>query len=271
VITISGVVLTDRLQLQMLKAIPIDINIHESATLMCAARAFGAFRIAFHELITYYNNLSKPRPQRQVTFPYPNSFTDGSGIPTMFKYLDRYDSSKLIFIATTGHHKVFIKFTPQYSEDAHRFCARVGLAPQLYSVTPLPAGWFMVVMEYLDPTVYRTLGPQDSSDGDLVTEVGRVVGVLHDGGFVHGDIRTINMMVHCKWGLSTVVQKLLLVDFDWAGPEGKVESLIDLLKKLSGSKKLLGFRSDKLSRRITSETIVLVGPTGASIRSLVYP
>jgi hypothetical protein len=230
----SGVVLTDRLQLQVLtESFPMETNVHESAIVMRAARAFGAFRIAFQELTTHYNNLSKVVPsnlgrQREVMFPYPNSFANGSGVPTMFTYLERPDPSKLIFIATVGHSKVFIKFTQRYSEDAHRHCAAAGVAPELYRVTLLPAGWFMVVMEYLEPTMYRTLEPQDRGSVGLITEVGRVVGVLHAGGFVHGDIRTINMMVHCEWGSSMEARKLLLLDFDWAGQEGEVKYPLDV-------------------------------------------
>jgi hypothetical protein len=223
------VVLTDRLQPQVLTTgFPMDINVHEVAPVMRAARAFGAFRIAFEELTTYYHSAPKEVPanlgrQREVMFPYPKSFADSRGVTTVFTYLEHPDPSKLIFIATIRQSKVFIKFTRRYSEDAHRHCAAAGVAPELYGVTPLPAGWLMVVMKYPEPTMYRTLTPQDKDSVGLVTEVDRLVDVLHDGGFVHGDIRTINMMVHCEWGSSTGAQKLLLLHFDWAGQEGEVE------------------------------------------------
>lgn len=57
----------------------------------------------------------------------------------------------------------------------------------------------MAVMEYLDPQVYRALGPGDGSNSILMDEVERVVTALHAGGFAHGDIRDVNMMTRHEW------------------------------------------------------------------------
>lgn len=78
----------------------------------------------------------------------------------------------------------------------------------------------MAVMEYIDPQSYRILRPDDGSNRRLVAEIQRVVTVLHDGGFVHGDIRDANMMTRNQWGTQEKAQNLLLLDFDWAGPKG---------------------------------------------------
>ena len=211
-------------------AFPMEANVHERDSVMRAARAFGAFRIAFKELIAHYNGLSKVKPtniehQKNVTFPYPKSFTNSEGITTLFTYSKRFDPSKLIFIAAIDQSKLFIKFTQCYSKDAHQYCATAGFAPKLYSVTQLPAGWFMVVMEYLEPAMYRNLEPQDKESTHLVKEI---VTHLHKGGFVHGDIRPINMMVHREWYSITGERKLLLLDFDWAGPEDEVKYPLDV-------------------------------------------
>ena len=56
----------------------------------------------------------------------------------------------------------------------------------------------MAVM-YLDPRTYRIFGPGDGSNPGLIAEIRRVVAVLHDGGFVHGDIRDVNMMTRHQW------------------------------------------------------------------------
>jgi len=42
---------------------------------------------------------------------------------------------------------------------------------------------------------------------------------LHDGGFVHGDIRDVNMMTRRQWRPDA--QNVFLLDFDWAGPKDK--------------------------------------------------
>jgi hypothetical protein len=132
--------LTDHPQPQVLmESFPMETNVHESGISMRVARAFGAFWIAL--LITHYDNLPKVVPtdlgrQRQAVFLYPNSYADDSGIRTMFKYLERPDPSKLIFIATVGHSKVFDKFTQRYSK-APTLCRCWGgpWAVQSYSTT----------------------------------------------------------------------------------------------------------------------------------------
>ena len=215
----------------------MERNVHEITHVTRAARAFGAFRIAFDELKTHYRSVvlnpryqrdahQKEAHKREVAFPYPKSFINSDGATTSFTYLERPDPTKLNFIATFGQSKVFIKFTEQYSKAAHQHCATAGVAPQLYGVTPLPAGWLMVVMAYLEPSMYRTLELQDEGSAGLVKEVDRVVSVLHDGGFVHGDIRTINMMVHEEQDSSK--KEVLLLDFDWAGAEGTVKYPLDV-------------------------------------------
>ena len=190
------------------------------------ARAFGAFRIAVNKLHDYYKNLSAKSdmpetPQRAstVTFPYPDGYADGNA-SIKFTYNSRFNDSKLIFVATTTEgNKVLVKFTRRYSKEAHQHCAEAGVAPVLLGFQSLPAGWFMAVMEYLDPQTYRVLEPGDGSNSILVGEIQRVVTVLHDGGFVHGDIRDVNMMTRNQWGINEA-RNVLLLDFDWAGPSG---------------------------------------------------
>jgi serine/threonine protein kinase len=94
-----------------------------------------------------------------------------------------------------------------------------GVAPELYALETLPGGWFMVVMEYLDDESYQLLLTSSVNRVDLALEVRRVVGVLHAGGFVHGDIRDVNLLVRRKWSDADNPKNVLLVDFDWAGPK----------------------------------------------------
>jgi len=192
------------------------------------ARAFGAFKIAVEKLRKHYENLiSRNMHELQthernlrVTFPYPDSYETEDG-RIEFTYDSRFNDGKLMFIATTTERtKVLVKFTRRYSEKAHRLCAEAGLAPSLLGFRSLPAGWYMAVMEYLDPQTYRILEPEDGSNPRLKAEIWRVVNVLHDGGFVHGDIRDVNMMTRHQWRTEEKARNVFLLDFDWAGPEG---------------------------------------------------
>ena len=220
-------VLTDRFQLEGLTNCHIlHTNVHDSTLATELACAFGAFRVAVSRLRDHYTKLTsrshEPRtPERafRLVFPYPDSYmTEGAEIK--FTYESRINDGKLIFVATTtGGEKVLVKFTRRYSKEAHRHCAEAGVAPTLLGFQSLQAGWYMAVMEYLDPQTYRVLEPEDGSNYTLIHEINRVVTVLHDGGFVHGDIRDVNVMKRHQWSTEGA-RNVFLLDFDWAGPLG---------------------------------------------------
>jgi len=63
-----------------------------------------------------------------------------------------------------------------------------------------------ILMQYIDGKIVR-----DTKDNDIVkicSEIGKIVGVLHKNGIMHGDLTTSNFIVHKK--------KLFLIDFGLA-------------------------------------------------------
>ena len=112
--------------------------------------------------------------------------------------------------------KLLIKFTRRYGIEAHRYCAELGLAPKVYGIERLAGGWKAVIMAYLDSdfvTLYkRTL------DGQIVAAMREAVRKMHEGGFVHGDLRDVNILYrrrrhHHRQDIVDIV----FVDWDWAG------------------------------------------------------
>ncbi|PVF93946.1 hypothetical protein CPB86DRAFT_714369, partial [Serendipita vermifera] len=114
------------------------------------------------------------------------------------------------------------KFTERYSPDAHLFCANANMAPTLYGFEQLLGGWYMVVMEYLDPQIYRVLESSSDNNPVMIGEINRIVRALHEGGYVHGDIRDVNMMTRRQWESTAGAKNVVLLDFDWAGWDGTV-------------------------------------------------
>jgi serine/threonine protein kinase len=204
------------------------------------ARALGALRLAVQSLKIHYTNRhlaqktkdgdgdeSSRERHTRLFYPYKTCYISNTGAPIDFRYLRRMDSTNLLFLcetatttATTTTRKLCIKFTRKYSPDAHQYCATNGVAPELYAVESLPGGWIMVVMDYLDEESYKHLLISHVPQVKLAPEVQRVVSVLHAGGFVHGDIRGVNLMVRRNWNETDDAKNVLLVDFDWAGPTG---------------------------------------------------
>ncbi|KAF8336168.1 hypothetical protein F5887DRAFT_841756, partial [Amanita rubescens] len=116
-----------------------------------------------------------------------------------------------------------VKFTRRYSEDAHRLLAQLGYAPRLRAVMRLPGGWIMVVMDYSEYTQLCDPMLQISDDmrHTVKAKVSEVVQKLHDAGFVHGDIRSPNVLVDCRTLTSKDGIKIHFIDFDWAGRQGE--------------------------------------------------
>ena len=89
---------------------------------------------------------------------------------------------------------LYVKFSQRYSEGAHR---KLGLAPKLYAVNEVyGCQWFMVVMEDVSKD-YTPLSDltQLSTIGHVRCELAPSLGSLHEEGFVHGDVRNVNVLV----------------------------------------------------------------------------
>jgi hypothetical protein len=84
----------------------------------------------------------------------------------------------------------------------------------------------MVVMDYLDDSLYSPPWiPSSGTDRSvLYLRLRRAMNILHEGGFVHGDFRIINMMIPNNVDPSEFDKDpgVMLLDFDWAGEHGKV-------------------------------------------------
>jgi hypothetical protein len=227
-ICFAGAVLTDRLHLETLTpAFPMHTNQHEGDIATQAARTLGAFRRAIAKLQRHYAGLAlknkatfTSEDYEGLIYPYRCHYFKEGSTKVDFRYVRRLHDNKLLFLCQdASSQKLCVKFTKRYSEAAHRHCANRDVAPRVYTVEPLPGGWIMVVMEYLEDDIYEPLLAPESSQAFFAPEVRRVVGVLHEGKFVHGDVRGVNLMVRRKSDMNGEGKNVLLVDFDWAGPQ----------------------------------------------------
>ena len=197
-------------------------------------RHIVAFRNASISLEQYYAELELSGPSGPLcnpTYPYPTSFTSDSMTQT-FRYVRELESEyNFVFFGdldsdTADHRALCIKFTYQYGEDVHKFCADKGCAPQLHAVQRLPGDFYMVVMDdigkdYIDLHSFVDDHPEilsSSAYTDLKKNIQQFLEDLHQNGWVHGDLRSTNVMVR-RSGLDG---SFLLVDFDWSGKNQEV-------------------------------------------------
>ncbi|TRM63414.1 hypothetical protein BD626DRAFT_271443 [Schizophyllum amplum] len=217
------------------------------------ARIFSALRRAIHELTSYYADLPKRGPN-SIYFSQATSYADESGV-VHFRYLRPLkpgaDSSCASFLArelkkteganlagdpplVDGERLFVVKFVERYGVEAHELLASHGKAPKLFYYGNIwesaperhgCKGRKMVVMEYVKGQHFPE-APASAMREVLFT----TVRILHDAGYVHGDIRMPNVLI--KDGEGDADARILLLDFDWAGKEGEVHYPPDLSREI---------------------------------------
>ena len=115
-----------------------------------------------------------------------------------------------------------------YGASVHRFLAHCGFAPRLLGECTLDEhSPTIYVMEKLDDSwvslaAWSTEGaPVDSQQrsaarSQIYAWIIEIIGLLEGENFVHGDLRTTNMMIKRDGSA------LKVIDFDWAGEAGVV-------------------------------------------------
>ncbi|KAF8131371.1 hypothetical protein EV363DRAFT_1165249, partial [Boletus edulis] len=193
--------------------------------LQTATRHIAAFYKAAKSLEQYYSQLELHCPSNTVTdqiFPYPTRYTSlhvANGTATTkikFQYDRPVVNRKLIFFATeeSSKDKICVKFVQSYSKEAHECFCKLGHAPTLRGFQKLAGGgWIMVVFDALIEfeTLHEHMKKQPLSD-TVFRDIARTLDRFHSSGFVHGDIRDVNIMVSKSGPM-----KFMFVDFDWSG------------------------------------------------------
>ncbi|KAF8624458.1 hypothetical protein AX15_005864 [Amanita polypyramis BW_CC] len=112
-----------------------------------------------------------------------------------------YLRKKLIFFATLASTERFVcvKFVRSYSREVHEILLEMGVA-----YVPLDDD------------------EQRSKRGHLYNIIKSKIMQLHQKGYVHGDLRDVNVVVK----QDSVDDSFLLFDFDWSGVIGKASQFI---------------------------------------------
>ena len=184
-----------------------------SRLMLQGARCFAAIRKAVPSLRSVYEALDQEAlghqaPKRQLEYPYSASFIGPRGSAMQLHYKDKLSST--CFKQTVDNEKgfVLVKFCKSYSKDAHTCLASGRHAPDFLGIESLADEWLMVVMEYVTGCLW------DEATHKPFTELQAAVHLLHEAGFVHGDLRSNNILV--------VSGTVRLIDFEWAGVANEV-------------------------------------------------
>lgn len=227
---------------------------HFTLSLSCAstrleefARIFHALKKALESLRVYYNNPLPEITPKERKFPYHNSFElITTSINIEFTYYKPLDPYQLLFLVDINENKeglpsrLLVKFSQHYNGTIHKECGDLGIAPKLYGIESLAGGWHMVVMEYM--TGYQTL-QEIRPDVEIRDKVKNAIEKLHSRGYVHGDIRKVNVMARREHSESLL--HVVLIDWDWAGRDGMVNYPISINPEIPRHPDAMGLRSIK--------------------------
>jgi predicted Ser/Thr protein kinase len=215
------------------------------------ANVLRALKEGAKELKDHYSGLVRPLPVRYtdravgyrlVRVPTPELFTETptdyiSGMfPRWRKFVSESKEYKLhylrrlrknlrnpIFLAkmtggddSEAEQTVVVKFAHRYCPEAHKLLEKERLAPRLYYANfeacaedkPDAPDMWVVVMEYMEGAT----DPPDRLEEKQEEKLTKCVDVLHEAGYVHGDLRWQNILVRND--------DLFLLDFDWANKQG---------------------------------------------------
>jgi len=119
----------------------------------------------------------------------------------------------MALISGPNPEKIVVKFTRKYGKELHEFCANQNYSPKLLAYERLSGDWVGVAMEFVASACYIMDSKFSQECGQQwFDKMDEMVAVIHEAGYVHGDLRPPNFVVDGK--------KLLLIDFDWGGKEG---------------------------------------------------
>uniref|UniRef100_T1IRQ2 Protein kinase domain-containing protein n=1 Tax=Strigamia maritima TaxID=126957 RepID=T1IRQ2_STRMM len=109
-----------------------------------------------------------------------------------------------------GEYDIVIKFMRTYCIDAHELCAEAKCAPEVKYYENNRTYQVVIYKEFKG----EPFSKNDHGTNRTVKEnLQKALDVLHDDGFVFGDLRPPNILVNEKFEVN-------LIDFDWSGKEG---------------------------------------------------
>ncbi|KAG6871545.1 hypothetical protein C0995_003426 [Termitomyces sp. Mi166 len=155
-------------------------------------------------------------------YPYLTSYRLDNAREVSLVYTEQLEG-KLVFAATPNQLDLgdcIVKFTQhEYSADAHSFLAMHGMAPKLREIIEILGGG--------KRSSWIGQNTKSSIVEKVKDKVKSIVHKLHQNGFVHGDIRAVNLLIDPA-SLETDDVQLHLIDFDWADLAGEVHYPIGL-------------------------------------------
>ncbi|RIB23829.1 hypothetical protein C2G38_2242409 [Gigaspora rosea] len=216
-ICILGAVYVEKAAIEPLTGFEPLIFINDRIHLEKIARLFMSSRIGCNDLKKYYESLSNSilkTVDSQRFFPYIRTAVNVGD----FVYKERLfnDPHKLLWKAETKKgQKIIVKFSHKYNDYAHKVCYEIGKAPELFFISNLINGFYMIVMGYVEGQKLYDCDDLDISEyKTIINDIEVAILHLHSKNIVFADLRDSNILVIKD---ENKTYHGMLIDFDWAG------------------------------------------------------
>ncbi|KAH9051961.1 hypothetical protein EDB87DRAFT_1660664 [Lactarius vividus] len=227
-ISIGGAILVDVFAVELFTGyIYLGGNPYDQELTILRAGLFATVAEALRDLKQFYQGLKpKGTPQLNRLFPNPTYIVNKmpEERPTFcsrFEYEGREsdDYRRSLFRATYRNEGVIVKFCERYHGDAHNLVAEASYAPELFFCEKIQGGVTMVIMKFIaGHDAYYRFRKVDLPSA-ILDDIKSAVRVLHDAGFVFGDLRRPNIIIDTTGAR----ERALLIDFDWVGQDGQTQ------------------------------------------------
>ncbi|CAG8679160.1 8481_t:CDS:2, partial [Ambispora gerdemannii] len=228
--SVSGAVFADVAIVDPLTPVfPLIWQKYDEAMMVSIAKTFRALKISLRLLDQYYANVDEliqdePQTVHPVHPSFPEVIIDAKSYMVQ---IDSQVSTNLLWEVTLlneqgPHFTAYVKAVQKhrYSLDTHKLLAEVGYAPEVYTTSIIPGNWILVYMKCLNNHSILnniTSNLDDQKRSSLRKKIKGIVEYLHNLGYVHGDLREGNILVHQLEGNEFDVK---LIDFEWSGKVG---------------------------------------------------
>ncbi|RPD54184.1 hypothetical protein L227DRAFT_589055 [Lentinus tigrinus ALCF2SS1-6] len=253
-LAIAAAAYGDEPNIEHLCIIPLHVHTTNDDELAAGDRALAALRVALQRLRASCPTLPMNRGPR-ADFPFRDYYVDSENIYHPFTYVSSIDGQRIFRVSENGiGTPLCVKFCKRYCAEAHAAAHSAGFAPALLAVN-IVYDWTMVVIDDRSAEYSSTVwdikrNAQDEADeaeqdeekkkakqrakentrkprpavslADAQKEVKSRLQLLHDRGFVHGDVRDVNVLVRNEDAPGNR-PNILIVDWDWSGALGAVK------------------------------------------------
>ena len=213
----GGIFVSQTLVQTLTNYVHLNDNPARPTQLDIVAKIFTSLKLALSSLVAFYDSVPlSATDNADCGLPCYRSYDLTSSKPG-FRYLGPLMEDKAtLFAAMTmdRSENLVVQFTDRYNEAAHRLLATRNLAPKLFGPVSCGGTLKCIIMAKIEgETLLHYAGPISFVSAD----VKQAVQLLHDNGFVFGDLRSPNIIVYKSDGEAHA----MFVDFDWCGKHGE--------------------------------------------------